>query len=177
MCAIQTTPAVAAERLVLRSPRLSDAQRLADLANDIGVAGNLSRMPYPYSRQDAEAFLARTDDLDWNHDARFAIEHRDAGLIGMIGLERSGGLGPELGYWLGRNYWGQGYATEAARAALDWARAKGRAKVAVAGHHVDNPASGQVLCKAGFLYTGDVEPRASLARGEDVPTRLMVWLA
>ena len=48
----------------------------------------------------------------------------------------------------------------------------------VAGHFADNPASGQVLCKAGFLYTGDVELRPSAARGRaDVPTRMMVWLA
>jgi len=55
----------------------------------------------------------------------------------------------------------------------DWRR-----NVVVAGHFADNPASGQVLCKAGFLYTGDVERRASRSRGgAEVPTRMMVWLA
>ena len=55
----------------------------------------------------------------------------------------------------------------------DW-----RKKLDVTGHFADNPASGQVLVKAGFLYTGDVEMRACNARGgELVPTRLMVWLA
>jgi hypothetical protein len=34
-----------------------------------------------------------------------------------------------------------------------------------------------VLEKAGFLYTGEVQPRFSLARGEAAPTRMMVWLA
>ena len=47
----------------------------------------------------------------------------------------------------------------------------------VAGHFADNPASGQVLCKAGFLYTGEVALKASRARGHAVPTRMMVWLA
>ena len=55
----------------------------------------------------------------------------------------------------------------------DWRR-----NVVVAGHFADNPASGQVLCKAGFLYTGDVELRPSRGpRRDDVPTRMMVWLA
>ena len=68
-------------------------------------------------------------------------------------------------------------ATEAAQGALAWARNDWRRKVVVAGHFADNPASGQVLCKSGFLYTGDVELRPSAARGQTVPTRMMVWLA
>jgi RimJ/RimL family protein N-acetyltransferase len=47
----------------------------------------------------------------------------------------------------------------------------------IAGHFADNAASGQVLCKAGFLYTGEVQRRWSLARTEVVDTRMMVWLA
>jgi RimJ/RimL family protein N-acetyltransferase len=45
------------------------------------------------------------------------------------------------------------------------------------GHFADNPASGRVLEKAGFLYTGDIERRYSRARAEAVDTRMMVWLA
>ena len=65
----------------------------------------------------------------------------------------------------------------AVRAALGWVKRDWRKRLVVAGHFADNPASGQVLCKAGFLYTGDVEPRASRARGDEVPTRMMIWLA
>ena len=82
-----------------------------------------------------------------------------------------------MGYWLGRPYWGQGLATEAASAALVWAGEGWRRRYLMAGHFADNPASGQVLCKTGFLYTGEVVPRHSLARGEAAPTRMMVWLA
>jgi RimJ/RimL family protein N-acetyltransferase len=64
------------------------------------------------------------------------------------------------------------------RGALKWVKRDWRRNVVVAGHFADNPASGQVLCKAGFLYTGDIERRPSVARGrDDVPTRMMVWLA
>jgi len=47
----------------------------------------------------------------------------------------------------------------------------------MSGHFADNPASGRVLEKAGFLYTGEVQSRRSTARGAAAPTRMMVWLA
>ncbi len=67
--------------------------------------------------------------------------------------------------------------TEAVRAVLVWAHSVWGRRYLVAGHFADNPASGRVLTKAGFLYTGDVGQRRSLARGEDVDMRMMVWLA
>ena len=84
---------------------------------------------------------------------------------------------PEIGYWLARDHWCQGYATEAVEAALVWAH-RGWGKRAVsANHFVENTASGQVLVKAGMLYTGVVKPLHCLARGEAVPSRKMIWLA
>jgi RimJ/RimL family protein N-acetyltransferase len=62
-------------------------------------------------------------------------------------------------------------------AAMDWARIDWGRRCIVACHFVDNPASGVVLGRAGFLYTGRVEPRPCRARGEAVPSRWMVWLA
>ena len=84
---------------------------------------------------------------------------------------------PEMGYWLGRPYWGQGYATEVAERALVWANRDWGRRYVMAGHFADNPASGQVLSKAGFLYTGEVRQLPSVARGGEVPARMMVWLA
>ena len=172
MCATSSVrPAIGTDRLILRAPVIGDAPQLAELANDLGVAGMLATMPYPYRLADAEAFLARTP----GEAPEFAVEHRQFGLIGMLGFKA--GERPEVGYWLGRPFWGRGYATEALSAALRWAKADWRRNVVWAGHFADNPASGQVLCKAGFLYTGDVELRDCLARGEKVATRMMVWLA
>ena len=174
MCATLTTPAIGTERLILRRPVLSDAPTLARLANDFGVAANLETMPFPYGIEHAEQFLGR--EIDWRRTPRFAIEHREFGFIGGLGFdEKAGRL--EVGYWLGRPFWGRGYATEALKAALAWAKADWRKKLVYAGHFSDNRASGAVLVKAGFLYTGDVALRESLARGERVPSRSMVWLA
>ena len=67
--------------------------------------------------------------------------------------------------------------TEAARAAVDWAHRVWRKPVLESGHFADNAASAGVLIKVGFLYTGVVEPRWSIARGAEAATRMMVRLA
>jgi RimJ/RimL family protein N-acetyltransferase len=177
MCAIDVTPTLATERLLLRGPVIADADRLAELANDKGVADQLATMPHPFGSADAEAFIARMSGPAWNREPNFVIEHRHFGVVGGLGFRARTNGRPEIGYWLGRPFWNRGYATEAARAALDWTRRDWRKKLVVAGHFADNPASGQVLCKAGFLYTGDVELRWSEARGVAAKTRMMVWLA
>ena len=177
MIDVAPSPVIVTQRLRLRTPKLADAARLARQADDPGVAPMTSRMPYPYSLADAEGFLARVRDADPARERVFAVERPDAGLIGMLGFH-PGDLGrTELGYWFGRAFWGAGYATEAVKAALVWARDAWGRRMLVAGHFADNPASGAVLNKAGFLYTGEVQRRWSTARAACVPTRMMVWLA
>jgi RimJ/RimL family protein N-acetyltransferase len=184
---IEQTPRIETRRLVLRAPESADAERIALLADDFDVARMTTSMPHPFHRHHAESFLARAGALDPARETVFAIELEDEGLIGIIGFHptdafgrRVGGAraaGPEVGYWIGRPYWGRGLASEAAAGALRWARKCWRRRVVTSGHFADNPASGRVLVKAGFLYTGEIEPRYSNARGETVDTRMMVWLA
>ena len=69
-----------------------------------------------------------------------------------------------LGYWIARPYWGLGFATEAARAVMSMARATAVRDIRAA-HFADNPASGNVLRKLGFNFSGRVERRYSPARG------------
>ncbi|MFN3512270.1 MAG: GNAT family N-acetyltransferase [Phenylobacterium sp.] len=177
MCAIELEPVLSTERLRLRRPRKSDAERIAAFCNDFDVARMTTRIPHPYGLADAEAFLHGLDDQDPLTAATFAIEHPQDGLVGVMGFYANEAGRTEIGYWLGRPYWGQGYATEAARRALVWASRDWGRRFVMAGHFSDNPASGEVLCKAGFLYTGEVRLLASAARGEDAPARMMVWLA
>lgn len=177
MSAVEVTPVIPTERLVLRIPSRSDAESLTKLADDFNVAAQTLRIPHPYQPEDAEAFIEGALHLDPAREAVFAIAHRDFGLVGMLGFTPMDQGRPDLGFWIGRPFWNRGYATEALRAALTWAKRDWGKRVVTAGHFVDNPASGQVLCKAGFLYTGEVERRRSHARGREVPTRMMVWLA
>ena len=171
------SPVIATPRLRLRAPRAADAPKIAALANDPDVARMTTRMPHPYSLADAETFLEACASQDPTQETVFAIEHDGEGLVGMLGFHPDEDGRTELGYWLGRPHWGQGLATEAAAAALVWAGQDWKRRYLLAGHFADNPASGQVLCKTGFLYTGDVVLRHSLARGAPAPTRMMVWLA
>jgi RimJ/RimL family protein N-acetyltransferase len=159
-------------RLKLRRATPADAMRMAALASDPGVARMTTRIPHPYAVEDAQAFIAGCP------DTVFAIDLPEEGLIGMVGFHQATRFGPEIGYWIGRPYWGRGLATEAAKAALKWAKHDWGRRSIVSGHFADNPASGAVLTKAGFLYTGEVVRQASLARGgEQVDCRRMVWLA
>ncbi|WP_236642166.1 MULTISPECIES: GNAT family N-acetyltransferase [unclassified Paenibacillus] len=61
----------------------------------------------------------------------------------------------ELGFHLTRDYWGKGYAMEAARAVIDYAFEELKVKALFAGHHPDNEASRHMLSKLGFEYVGD----------------------
>lgn len=177
MIAFAPSPVIETPRLRLRAARRNDAAAIARLANDPGVVRMTGSMPFPYTLADAEAFLARASENDPARATMFAIERPEDGLIGTVGLSPNAEGRAELGYWLGRPFWGQGYATEAARGALSFAARDWGRRLVVAGHHADNDASGWVLTKAGFLYTGVVQRTYSRARGGDVPTRMMVWLA
>ncbi len=158
------------KRLKLRALRMSDAQRIAQLCGDPGVATMILRAPLPYLEVAAEGFimtLAARRRL--GEDFVFAAERPGEGLVGLIGAHKSD-PGFEVGYWYGRPYWGKGFATEALAAFLSEARKLGPL---LAGHFVDNPASGRVLEKGGFAYTGEVTPMFSLARGASVQVKRM----
>jgi RimJ/RimL family protein N-acetyltransferase len=164
-------------RLRLRAPRATDAARIAALAADYDILKNTLRMPHPYRREDAEVFIESCATQDPDREQTFVLEAAREGPLGVLGFFVGERPGTELGYWIGRPYWGRGYASEAVEAALRWADGEWRRRVVWAGHFADNPISGRVLEKAGFLYTGVVESRFSRARGEPAATRLMVRLA
>ena len=177
MCVIERSPVLETRRLTLRSPQVEDAPRLAELANDYDIARMTLRMPHPYAPKDAEAFVAHVNANDPRRGATFLMEHEDEGPVGVLGFFYDADPLPEMGYWVGRPFWGRGFATESVEAALVWASKRWRKKGVFAGHFADNPASGRVLEKAGFLYTGERRRRVSKARAAMTDTRMMVWLA
>ena len=146
----QTVPVLKTDRLVLRAPHAADAHAIARLLADRRIAINTARIPYPYGIDDAEQFIASVNRLDG--EATFMITLDDAP-IGACGVEPREG-GPEIGYWIGVSYWGQGYVTEAARALIDHAFGELQHETLQAGARVSNPASRRVLEKCGFQWTG-----------------------
>lgn len=177
MCVIETSPVVETRRLLLRAPGAQDVTRIAALANDHDIARMTKRMPHPFRVDDAEDFVLHVASQDPKRANTFLIEHEDHGPVGVVGLFHDADSVPETGYWIGREFWGRGYATEALEGALVWASTRWKRRALVAGHFADNPASGRVLEKAGFLYTGETRRAFSRARRESADTRMMVWLA
>ena len=152
------------ERLLLRPGWIEDAPALAGLIGDQVVARNLARVPFPYTLADAERFLG-VGTATLPNLLAFARTRGAPRLIGGVGLHRDLDGAVELGYWIGRPFWGLGFATEAARAMVALAHGSLRVERLVAGHFRDNPASGRVLRKLGFRATGAVAARRSVARG------------
>jgi RimJ/RimL family protein N-acetyltransferase len=137
-------------RLVLRAPCGADAEAIVRLADDRRIAVNTARLPHPYRIDDAEQFIASVNRRAG--EAVFLIT-LDGAPIGACSIDPREDV-PEIGYWLGVSYWGEGYATEAARAVIDHAFGDLRHEALAAGARVSNPASRRVLEKCGFQWTG-----------------------
>lgn len=163
------------ERLKLRALSMRNAPRIARFCGDPAVGRNLAMTPLPYLDVAAEGWIMITRArAPLGRDFVFAIDLEGEGLIGAIGAHRREGDSYDIGYWIGQPYWRRGFATEALRAFSAEARRLG---VLQAGHFIDNPASGRVLEKAGFAYTGESVPTFSLGRGESVICKRMRYAA
>jgi len=152
-------PVLETKRLTLRAPRLEDAKTIAVLANDRRIAENTARIPHPYKLSDAEAFIGTANK---GEEALFLITARDGGskgankekILGACGFVTQEKPVPELGYWLGVEHWGKGYATEALQALIDYMFNEFDHPALQAGARVTNPQSRRVLEKCGFQWTG-----------------------
>ena len=153
----------------MKSPRLefrvfesSDAPRVAELAGDWDVASQTARIPYPYSLVAADQWISEIDEGEF---VRAVLHERR--LIGAVGLVPGEDRSAEIGYWIGKPYWGHGFATEAARALVNHAFKTLGYRRLTCGHFVDNPASAKVIAKLGFTRTGKGRLYCQ-ARGADV---------
>src|SRR5262245_39437999 len=160
MASLLTTHApIRTERLLLRPLRTSDAEPLFGLFADWEVIRSLSMPPWPYALEDAHSFIREHRNQDQGRTA-FAITLADA-LIGGVDVRMNPagpsqrGAGPNLGYWLGRPYWGRGYMTEAARGFLVGVFEADLGDVVYSGAFADNAPSLHVQEKLGFERDGE----------------------
>lgn len=150
-------PTIETERLKLRPFTLGDAAELQRLIGDRDIASTTLRIPHPYEDGMAEQWIGTHQEaFDKGERVAFAIVHGEQGfLIGGIGLginkeyERA-----ELGYWIGKPYWNNGYCTEAALATLRYGFEVLKLKRIHATHMTRNPASGRVMRKIGMTHEG-----------------------
>ena len=147
------------ERLLLRPLRMSDAHALFVLFTDWEVIRWLSLPPWPYRLDDAHEFIHGQLHQDLTKTT-FALTLADT-LIGSIDARMhpaghsQSGPGPNLGYWLGRRYWGRGYMTEAARSFAAYLFRSGGGDTIYSGAFADNAASLRVQAKLGFVRDGE----------------------
>jgi RimJ/RimL family protein N-acetyltransferase len=149
---------IGTRRLVLRPLRDGDAATIFALFNDWEVVRFLSSPPWPYTRQDADTYVRSV--LDGKaEEISFAITFENK-LIGSIGVrERPAsnlqeGAGPNIGYWLGKHFWGAGCMTEALRALVTHVFTLTPADAIYSGAFADNIASLRVQQKVGFMHAG-----------------------
>ncbi|MCC7395058.1 MAG: GNAT family N-acetyltransferase [Sphingomonadaceae bacterium] len=160
------------DRLLLRPGFAEDAPALALALGDAGVTRNLSHVPQPYGLADAQEWLAIEHPPLLPHMLMVRRTLGAPDIIGCIGFNAMADGQVEIGYWVRRDCWGLGYASEAGRAAMAMARAHHLPRLHAV-YYADNPASGRVLSKIGFRPTGARTTRHSRARGGPVEAIVM----
>lgn len=149
-------PTLTTERLVLRPLALSDAPTVVELAGDKEVAATTRLIPHPYPPGLAETWIAALGPrYERGEGVSFAIVLKEGALIGSIGIILNlADHHAEMGYWIGKPYWNQGYCTEAAAAMLVYAFETLQLERVFANYFADNPASGRVMSKLGMTHEG-----------------------
>ncbi|WP_072371106.1 GNAT family N-acetyltransferase [Hyphomicrobium sp. NDB2Meth4] len=162
------------QRLTYRPIDARDASRIAVLAGDWDIARMTARIPHPYSLVDADQWISSIESDEFVR----AVE-RDGELIGAVGYIQRDAEQAEIGYWIGKPWWGNGYATEAASALMDFCFGEAGFKRLTCGHFIDNSASARVIKKLGFRRVGSDQQWCE-ARKSEVPTiryvRRRPWL-
>ena len=149
------------QRLVLRPFELSDAADVQRLAGDRAIAETTLTVPHPYEDGMAEEWISsQPEKFERGELVNFAIALRETGaLVGSVGLTLvSAHSRGELGYWIGKEYWGNGYCTEAARAVVAYGFRALELNRITSSHLTKNPASGRVMQKIGMTHEGH-QPR------------------
>ena len=149
-------PVLATDRLLLRPYAMEDARAVQRFCGDYAVSAT-TLLPYPYPDGLAEVWIASLNEgTERGAAAAFAVTlARDGALIGgaRLRIEADHARG-ELGFWIAKSCWGQGYATEAVGALIEYGfSALGLHRIH-AMHFSRNPASGRVMEKCGMLHEG-----------------------
>ena len=140
------------ERLLIKTPETDDKFELTQLINDKDVIRWLSEIPFPYTLSHAEEFIERSRERILKQESYNFMIFQDKKMIGGIGLSEFNNKSCQVGYWLGRQYWGNGFATEALKSILDFGFEQLNLEEIYAAYKIGNEGSMRVLAKCGFEY-------------------------
>lgn len=153
----QASHIIETHRLILRPFQLSDAEKVSFYCNNVNLAKSTLALPFPYPIEAAINWInLHKGWFDEDMRYEFAITLKETGeLVGAVGLgNHKIWKNGEIGYWIGEEHWGFGYATEAVSHVIDWAFKKHQFHRVYARHFESNPASGKVMIKSGMTYEG-----------------------
>jgi [ribosomal protein S5]-alanine N-acetyltransferase len=148
---------IVAERIQLRPFSLEDAPWVQKLAGDYAIADTTLNLPHPYLDGMAENWISGHAEAFENRESLTlaivdTLPNALVGAISLMGMTQ--GYRAELGYWIGKPYWGRGFCTEAARLMLNYAFEQLGMRRVYSSHLARNPASGRVMQKIGMKYEG-----------------------
>lgn len=150
------------DRLCLRPLTAEDRIRCVELLNDQEISQWMLRVAFPYGNDDFDQFLGIAQQAKSDHGMplHYSIRHSELGMIGGLGFE---GIVPghqlEVGYWLGREFWGRGIMSAVVPAACEFAESQWDVVRITAAVFDGNEASCRVLQKCGFQYEGLLRKR------------------
>ncbi len=153
---MEKQPILPTGRLLMRPFDLGDAREVQRLCGDYAVAAT-TLLPYPYPDGLAEVWIASLrEGIERGDAAAFAVTLAGEGsLIGGVRLRiDTDHARGELGFWVAKQCWGRGYATEAVRAVIEYGFSVLGLHRVYAMHFSRNPASGRVMEKCGMFHEG-----------------------
>lgn len=148
------------QRLVLRDVERRDIGNLAKQANNLNVSRFLLAVPYPYTKSVAQKFIGhcikeakKKPRVKYEFGITLREEDRVIGMIGLTGIKKFEGTAT-IGYWLGEDYWRNGYMTEALERVINFAFDRLRLRRIDISAFVENESSIGLIEKMGFNYEG-----------------------
>jgi len=159
-----TRPVLQTERLTLSLPKLDDAKEIIAQANEESVAKGTLSIPYPFNIDDALDFISRCKyKFAMGKRIELLIHKKDGQVIGAINAtNRFDWHGAIVGYWIGKEYRGKGYCTEALKAMIDYLFKEKKVYKISASHVTSNVASGKVMLNAGMKKEAELRGHYSV---------------
>lgn len=164
------------DRILLRRWQESDAETLFKYASDPDVGPHAGWPPHKSVKESLEIIQTVL-----SADTMWAVVLKETneiiGCVGYLTSENSNvtidSNSAEVGYWIAKPYWNKGICTEALKLVVDYCFEKKGYNSLWGTHFIDNPPSGKVMEKCGFLPTGEVIICPNLSVGADRPVRVL----
>ncbi|RLQ94652.1 GNAT family N-acetyltransferase [Falsibacillus albus] len=156
----KTKRTIETDRLLLRPFNDSDAENVTDMCNNYNIYKSTLHLPYPYPLECALSWIAtHEENFEADRKYEFAITNKESGqLYGAIAAShQKQHKHGEIAYWIGEEYWGNDFGTEAAKAMIEFVFSEKDFHRVYARYFKSNPASGRIMEKCGMIYEGTLK--------------------